>query len=152
MNTPTQPDEEVDWLVFGSGAGGLCAALVGRLEGLEVLLCEKTPLIGGTTATSGGTIWIPGSHQSRLTPTPDDLEAARLYLEGELGNDGASELREALLNSGPEMLDYLESRSEVRFKANSPYPDYHAERPGGAQGGRALSPLPFDGRLLGSDF
>lgn len=152
VNTPTQPDQEVDWLVFGSGAGGLCAALVGRLEGLDVLLCEKSPLIGGTTATSGGTIWIPGSHQSRLTPTPDDLDAARLYLEGELGNDGASELREALLNSGPEMLDYLESRSEVRFKANSPYPDYHAERPGGAQGGRALSPLPFDGRLLGSDF
>ena len=152
MDKPTRFDEEVDWLVFGSGAAGLCAALVGRLEGLDVLLCEKTPLIGGTTATSGGTIWIPGSHQSQLTPTPDDLDSARRYLEGELGNDGASELREALLSSGPAMLDYLESKTEVRFKANSPYPDYHAERPGGAQGGRALSPLPFDGRLLGADF
>ena len=152
VDKPTRFDEEVDWLVFGSGAAGLCAALVGRLEGLDVLLCEKTPLIGGTTATSGGTIWIPGSHQSQLTPTPDDLDSARRYLEGELGNDGASELREALLSSGPAMLDYLESKTEVRFKANSPYPDYHAERPGGAQGGRALSPLPFDGRLLGADF
>ncbi len=152
MDKPTRFDEEVDWLVFGSGAAGLCAALVGRLEGLDVLLCEKTPLIGGTTATSGGTIWVPGSHQSQLTPTPDDLDSARRYLEGELGNDGASELREALLSSGPAMLDYLESKTEVRFKANSPYPDYHAERPGGAQGGRALSPLPFDGRLLGADF
>lgn len=152
MDKPTRFDEEVDWLVLGSGAAGLCAALVGRLEGLNVLLCEKTPLIGGTTATSGGTIWIPGSHQSQLTPTPDDLDSARRYLEGELGNDGASELREALLSSGPAMLDYLDSKTEVRFKANSPYPDYHAERPGGAQGGRALSPLPFDGRLLGADF
>ena len=152
MDKPTRFDEEVDWLVFGSGAAGLCAALVGRLEGLDVLLCEKTPLIGGTTATSGGTIWVPGSHQSQLTPTPDDLDSARRYLEGELGSDGASELREALLSSGPAMLDYLESKTEVRFKANSPYPDYHAERPGGAQGGRALSPLPFDGRLLGADF
>ena len=152
MDKPTRFDEEVDWLVFGSGAAGLCAALVGRLEGLDVLLCEKTPLIGGTTATSGGTIWVPGSHQSQLTPTPDDLDSARRYLEGELGNDGASELREALLSSGPAMLDYLESKTEVRFKANSPYPDYHAERPGGAQGGRALSPLPFYGRLLGADF
>ncbi len=152
VDKPTRTDEEVDWLVFGSGAAGLCAALVGRLEGLDVLLCEKTPLIGGTTATSGGTIWIPGSHQSQLTPTPDNLDSARRYLEGELGNDGASELREALLTSGPAMLDYLESKTEVRFKANSPYPDYHAERPGGAQGGRALSPLPFDGRLLGADF
>ena len=152
VDKPTRFDEEVDWLVFGSGAAGLCAALVGRLEGLDVLLCEKTPLIGGTTATSGGTIWVPGSHQSQLTPTPDDLDSARRYLEGELGNDGASELREALLSSGPAMLDYLESKTEVRFKANSPYPDYHAERPGGAQGGRALSPLPFDGRLLGADF
>lgn len=152
MDKPTRSDEDVDWLVFGSGAAGLCAALVGRLEGLDVLLCEKTPLIGGTTATSGGTIWIPGSHQSQVTPTPDNLDSARRYLEGELGNDGASELREALLTSGPAMLDYLESKTEVRFKANSPYPDYHAERPGGAQGGRALSPLPFDGRLLGTDF
>lgn len=152
VDKPTRSDEDVDWLVFGSGAAGLCAALVGRLEGLDVLLCEKTPLIGGTTATSGGTIWIPGSHQSQLTPTPDNLDSARRYLEGELGNDGASELREALLTSGPAMLDYLESKTEVRFKANSPYPDYHAERPGGAQGGRALSPLPFDGRLLGADF
>lgn len=152
VDKPTRSDEDVDWLVFGSGAAGLCAALVGRLEGLDVLLCEKTPLIGGTTATSGGTIWIPGSHQSQLTPTPDNLDSARRYLEGELGNDGASELREALLTSGPAMLDYLESKTEVRFKANSPYPDYHAERPGGAQGGRALSPLPFDGRLLGTDF
>ncbi len=152
MDKPTRFDEEVDWLVLGSGAAGLCAALVGRLEGLNVLLCEKTPLIGGTTATSGGTIWIPGSHQSQLTPTPDNLDSARRYLEGELGNDGASELREALLSSGPAMLDYLDSKTEVRFKANSPYPDYHAERPGGAQGGRALSPLPFDGRLLGADF
>jgi glycine/D-amino acid oxidase-like deaminating enzyme len=86
VDKPTRSDEEVDWLVFGSGAAGLCAALVGRLEGLNVLLCEKTPLIGGTTAPSGGTIWILGSHQSQLTPTPDDLDSARRYLEGELGN------------------------------------------------------------------
>jgi len=145
-------EQQVDWLVFGYGAAGLCAALVGRLEGMDVLLCEKTALIGGTTATSGGTIWVPGSRQSKQTPTPDDLASARRDLEGEVGGQGAVELREALLATGPEMLDYLELNTEVRFKANSPYPDYHAEQPGGAQGGRALSPLPFDGRRLGRDF
>lgn len=152
MKPQASGEQQVDWLVFGSGAAGLCAALVGRLEGMDVLLCEKTALIGGTTATSGGTIWVPGSRQSEATPTPDDLSSARRYLEGEVGGQGAIELRDTLLNTGREMLDYLESKTEVRFKANSPYPDYHAEQPGGAQGGRALSPLPFDGRRLGGDF
>ena len=152
MMAAAASDREVDWLVFGSGAAGLCAALVGRIEGLEVLLCEKTALVGGTTATSGGTIWIPGTRQSLDTPTPDDLPSARRYLEGEVGALGAIELREILLETGPEAIDFLAAHSDVRFRANSPYPDYHAEQPGGAKGGRALSPLPFDGRLLGQDF
>ncbi len=145
-------DREVDFLVFGSGAGGMTAALVAAQEGLKVLLCEKTAQLGGTTATSGGTIWVPGNSQSKKTPTPDKIDEARTYLDGEVGNLGGPELREAFFAAGAPALDYLEQHTEVKFKANSPYPDYHPDRPGGAQGGRALSPFAFDGRKLGKDF
>lgn len=82
-------DREVDLLVIGSGAGGMTAALVAAQEGLKVLLCEKTSLVGGTTATSGGTIWVPGSNQSKLTARPDKIEDARTYLDGEVGKYGS---------------------------------------------------------------
>jgi len=145
-------EREVDLLVFGAGAAGLAAALVGGTEGLKVLLCEKTSQWGGTTATSGGTIWIPGTRQSQATLTPDCVDDARRYLDGEVENFGPVALRDSFLESGPDAIDYLEQHTEVRFKVNSPYPDYHAEQPGGAAGGRALAPLAFDGRLLGADF
>ena len=59
-------DAEVDLLVIGAGAGGMSAALTGAIAGLEVLLCEKTGMVGGTTATSGGTIWVPGNALGRI--------------------------------------------------------------------------------------
>jgi len=144
-------DREVDLLVFGAGAGGMSAAMVGACEGLRVLLCEKTSQVGGTTATSGGTTWVPGNTQGRKTSRPDSVDAAKRYLDHEVGVTD-SPVREAFLASAAEAIDYLEKRTEVRFKANDPYPDYHAEEPGGAMGGRALAPLPFDGRLLGPHF
>jgi succinate dehydrogenase/fumarate reductase flavoprotein subunit len=145
-------DREVDLLVFGAGCGGMTAALVGASEGLKVLLCEKTPQVGGTTATSGGTIWVPGSSQSKSSARPSDIESARQYLESEVGAFGGAHLRDAFLAAGGAALDYLEKNSEVKFRVNNPYPDYHPERPAGTLGGRALSPLEFDGRKLGADF
>lgn len=143
-------DREVDCLVMGGGCAGLCAALVAAIKGQSVLLCEASDQVGGTTSTSGGTIWVPGTPQSQKTPTPDNIEQARIYLNDEVGNFGQVELRETFLQAGPEVIDFLHQNTDVHFKVNSPYPDYHAERPGGAKGGRALSPLPLDGRLLGS--
>lgn len=144
-------DRTVDLLVFGSGAAGMTAAVVGACEGLAVLLCEKTSQVGGTTATSGGTTWVPGNTQSRKTSRPDSVEASLRYLDGEIGPAGRAQ-REAFAASAAEAFDYLERNTEVRFKANDPYPDYHAEAPGGALGGRALAPLAFDGTKLGRDF
>ncbi len=145
-------DREVDVLVFGSGCGGMTAALVATNEGLDVMLCEKAAQLGGTTAISGGAIWVPGTTQSGRAGAPDSVDAAREYLKGELKEFDVPALREAFLKTGAEAVDYLERHTEVKFRAYNPYPDYHAERPGGAAGGRALSPLPFDGRLLGADF
>ena len=144
-------DREVDVLVFGAGMGGMTAALVASLEGLDVLLCEKTDQVGGTTATSAGTVWIPGSSQAVRDGVPDKIDDARRFLQAEIG-PRALKVREAFLAAGPAALDYLETRSEVKFVAPPMHPDYHSNQPGRALAGRALAPLPFDGRLLGDDF
>src|ERR1700743_1669645 len=104
-------DSEVDLLVLGAGAGGMTAALVGALEGLSVVLCEKTDVVGGTTATSAGSVWIPGSSQSRKAGIPDSVDAAKTYLSGLLGGAVEDKRLSAFLASGPAMLDYLERRT-----------------------------------------
>ncbi|MGB9369048.1 MAG: FAD-dependent oxidoreductase [Xanthobacteraceae bacterium] len=144
-------DREVDVLIFGAGMGGMCAALYASIEGLDVLLCEKTDQVGGTTSTSAGTVWIPGSNQAKRDGVPDSIDEARRFLEAEIGPRALTQ-REAFLQAGPAALDYLEARSEVKFVAPPMHPDYHSNQPGRALAGRALAPLPFDGRLLGKDF
>lgn len=144
-------EQQVDLLVVGGGAAGLAASTVAAREGLRTLLCEKTDQLGGTTSTSGGTAWIPGSSQSRKTSAPDTIEAARRYLQGELGEHFEADRTDAFLEAGPAALDYFERNTELVLHANNPYPDYHPERPGGAFGGRALTPPAYDGRRLGGD-
>jgi succinate dehydrogenase/fumarate reductase flavoprotein subunit len=129
----------------------MTAALVGALEGLEVVLCEKTDKVGGTTAFSAGSVWIPGNSQSRNVAKPDTIEAARTYLGAMLGRHVSDERLDFYLSMGPRVLDYLEARSSVRFTAPPVHPDYKA-LPGAAIGGRALAAVPFDGRKLGADF
>jgi glycine/D-amino acid oxidase-like deaminating enzyme len=149
---PTQIfDDEVDLLVIGAGAAGMTAALVGTIEGLRTLLCEKTDMVGGTTSTSAGTVWIPGSHQSVKAGIPDSIADARTYLDAVVGQGGNNEHRAAFLESGPLVLDYLEAKTCVRFIPAAAHPDYKSE-PGAAYGGRALGAEPFDGRKLGADF
>ncbi|MBR1143973.1 FAD-binding protein [Bradyrhizobium sp. AUGA SZCCT0431] len=129
----------------------MTAALVGALEGLTVIICEKSDMVGGTTATSAGTVWIPGSRQSEAAGVPDSVEAARTYLAAILGDDANDARLAAFLATGPAMLDYLQKRTSVAFVPPPVHPDYHAQ-PGAALGGRALGVVPFDGRKLGDDF
>src|SRR6185369_5622817 len=141
----------VDVLVFGAVAGGMTAALVCALEGLDVLLCEKTDQIGGTTATSAGTIWVPGTRQARDIGSTDTIDDARRYLDAVVG-PAPDNRREIYLTTGKDVVEYLERRSAVKFQAYIKHPDYQANRPGSTVAGRPLAPLPFDGRLLGEDF
>ncbi len=147
------PVEEisVDVLVLGSGVAGLTSALVSAIEGLDVLVCEKSNRVGGTSATSGGTVWIPGSSQAARAGRPDSKVDAARFLSVEIPGSGGAELRRAFLESGSQALDYLEQNSDVRFEPTVHHPDYH-DGPGAAAGGRALSPLPFDGRRLKDAF
>ncbi|MFJ9087966.1 FAD-binding protein [Streptomyces sp. NPDC102384] len=139
-------DHEVDLLVLGSGAGGLGAAAVGAEEGLDVLVLEKTEWLGGTTAYSAGTAWIPG-HRHQQDPAAD-TEAAHEYLDALVGDRAPRALRESYLSHGPAMVDYLEKRLDVGFWHSKTVVDYHPEIAGFGIG-RALEPRTFDGRRLG---
>jgi 3-oxosteroid 1-dehydrogenase len=145
-------DRSVDLVVVGSGAGGLTTALTASLEGAEALVLEKSQLTGGTSAMSGGAIWVPNNHLMREAGLDDSEEAALRYLMTITeGRTPEAKLR-TYLASAREMVRYLADRSHVRFNALTKYPDYYPEVEGGRLGGRSIEAEPFDGRRLGSDF
>jgi succinate dehydrogenase/fumarate reductase flavoprotein subunit len=141
--------KEVDLLVLGSGAGGMTAALTAATLGLNVLLVEKAAVVGGTTARSAGSVWIPNS---RHAPATDSPEHALTYLRSALGNRLRESLVQAFLRAGPEMVAFLEDHSSVAFRAYAHHPDYLATLPGATLSGRALEPVPFNAAVLGSRF
>ncbi len=145
-------EREVDLLIAGAGPAGMTAALAASLAGLDVLLCEKSDQVGGTGATSAGTLWIPGNSQSRAAGFTDSAEQAEQYLNALIGPAIDRDLTEAYLQSGPAAIDYLCAHSELRFLPCGMHPDYRSNMPGAAVAGRAIVPAPFDGRLLGEDF
>ncbi|WP_454631878.1 FAD-dependent oxidoreductase [Bradyrhizobium cenepequi] len=147
----TDADEvyECDVLVAGSGCAGMAAAITARHRGLDVLIVEKEPRFGGTTARSGGWLWIPGTSLARGYGINETAEAARIYLRHEAGNNFDAERVDAFLAAGPEAVDFFTTQTALRFDMPLVFPDYHAEAPGGTQGGRSMVTRPFDGRELG---
>jgi len=145
-------DEEFDVVVLGAGAGGMIAALVAAQAGARTLLVEKTTQAGGTTARSGGAVWIPGNHQQDALEQTGDARTALQYLDALVGARGNRALRAAFIEHGPQMLRYLEQRTDVRFAIAPDEPDYRQDVSGASLGGRALRPVEFDGSALGADF
>lgn len=145
-------DIETDLLVAGAGPGGMTAALVAAIEGLDVVICEKADQVGGTGATSAGTLWIPGNSPSREAGFEDSPEDAARYLDALIGDDDPSGHRRAYLKDGPGVIDYLMEKTDVQFLPCGLHPDYRNNMPGAASSGRAIIPENFDGRLLGEDF
>jgi 3-oxosteroid 1-dehydrogenase len=143
-------DEEVDVLVIGSGAGGMTAAIAAADAHVKVLIVEKSNEYGGTSATSGGGIWIPNSPIGKQAGLQDSEDEAFAYLRPQSAPNVPDELIRAYVRRAPEMLAWLHERTPVRYLA-VPYPDYHVEFPGGKMGLRTHLPMPFDGRLLGDD-
>lgn len=140
---------ECDVLVAGSGCSGMSAAITARYRGLDVLIVEKEPRFGGTTARSGGWLWIPGTSLAKAYGIEEAPEQARTYLRHEAGNNFDAARVDAFLSAGPEAVDFFTTRTALRFDMPLVFPDYHAEAPGGAQGGRSMVTRPFDGRELG---
>ncbi|KAF0098529.1 MAG: FAD binding domain-containing protein 15 [Rhodospirillaceae bacterium] len=143
---------ETDLLVVGSGAAGFSAALTASHAGLNVLMVEKEKLFGGTTAYSAGVIWIPGNRHGRALGIADSKEEALTYLQNEAGNRLNLELANAFLDNCNPAVEFIENNTHVRYEAVPIWADYHPTKPGAAQGGRSLLPLPFDGRRLGKRF
>lgn len=140
---------ECDVLVAGSGCSGMSAAITARYRGLDVLIVEKEPRFGGTTARSGGWLWIPGTSLAKAYGIEETPEQARTYLRHEAGNNFDPARVDAFLSAGPEAVDFFTTQTALRFDMPLVFPDYHAEAPGGAQGGRSMVTRPFDGRELG---
>lgn len=145
-------DHCCDVLVIGSGAGGMTAALRAHDLGLKALVIEKSSEYGGTSAVSGGGVWIPNNPRIRALGGHDSVEEAVAYLktvtQGEI-DDGRIE---TYVEQGRRMLEYLEQHSRVRFEAQPHYADYYPEVPGGKPGYRSMDPLPFDAAQLGDEF
>jgi succinate dehydrogenase/fumarate reductase flavoprotein subunit len=141
---------EVDLLVLGAGAGGMTAALTAAVLGLRVLLIEKTGLVGGTSARSAGSVWVPNSRH--CPPGEDSFQKALTYLQQAVGNRLDTERATAFLHAAPEMVDFLEDNTAVRFRAYPYHPDYLATLEGATLRGRVLEPVPFDAAVLGPRF
>lgn len=140
--------DEYDVVVVGAGCGGLAAALFAALRGGRVLVVESTEYVGGTTAFSGGSTWIPNTHLGAAVNPDDTPERAREYLTGVIGRYLDAPLLDSFLRNGPRAIAALEEHSDVRFRVFPLHPDYESEIDGSVTCGRALEPLPFDGRIL----
>jgi 3-oxosteroid 1-dehydrogenase len=143
-------DESFDAVIVGAGAAGLTAAITAAAAGLKPLVVEKQPVWGGSSALSGGGIWVPFNSLMQKAGGGDTLEAALTYLDNTVENMGPATSRErqlAFLNTAPEMIDFLLAKG-VELEQEPTQPDYHAERPGGRKG-RLMEPVFTNGKRLG---
>jgi 3-oxosteroid 1-dehydrogenase len=144
-------DTSVDFVIVGSGGGGMVAALAADDAGATVLVLEKQPLVGGSTCMSGGIAWVPNNPVMRAAGVPDSYEDAMAHFEavvGDVGPASSFERRHAFLTAGPEMVSFLTDRG-VRFVHCPGYSDYYSNAKGGSDEGRGIEPVPFDGKVLG---
>jgi len=130
-----RPTEEYDVVVLGTGAAGLTAGLAAARAGARVGLFEKTDRIGGTTALSGGVIWLPDNPVARAEGVEDSREDALAYLAALSNDTMRPEMVEAFVDTVDELVDWLDTETPVRLKLVARYPDYHPEHPGGRPGG-----------------
>lgn len=140
-----------DVVVVGSGAAGMVAALTAADQGLTTVVLEKAPHYGGSTARSGGGVWIPNNEILQRAGVKDTPEAARTYLHGIVGDVVEPERIDTYLKYAPEMLSFVLAHTPMKLTWVPGYSDYYPESPGGRAGGRSVEPKPFDIRQLGPD-
>ena len=145
-------DHEFDVVVIGTGNGGLTSAICARDGGASVLVIEKSNQYGGTSATSGGGVWIPNNRYAVAENVDDSYDDAKAYINS-VSPDGMIEddLIETYLEHGPKMIDYLHKNSRVKYRNLAHYPDYFPDNPGGKEGNRSMEPEPIPGTDLGDD-
>lgn len=143
-------DITCDLLVVGSGAGGLATAITARKHGLDVVVVEKEPYFGGTTAYSGGVLWIPGNPHGQPANPSDSREQQLTYMKDQTGPFFDEAAVTAFLDNAPRMVEWFERETAVKFVPTL-YPDYHPDAPGGADIGRSILAAPYNARELGPE-
>ncbi|WP_372748686.1 FAD-binding protein [Litorivivens sp.] len=153
MSAEQQWDHSVDVLVVGSGNGALTAALACYEMGTQdVLVIEKSDLVGGTSATSGGGVWIPCNRYAKAAGAQDSFEDAKKYLMSTIPEgDVPEEMIDTYLQVAPEMVDFMHERTHMRYESLEHYPDYYTNVEGSRTGHRSMEPARFDSSLLGDD-
>ena len=147
VNRSSQVD--CDLLVIGSGAGGLSAAVTAAWHGLKVIVAEKEPVLGGTTAWSGGWMWTPLNPLAQRAGIVEDPEAPRAYLRHVLGNNFNEARVKAFLEAAPRMVAFFETQTALQFEGGTKIPDTYGKVPGAGTGGRSVIAAPYDARGLG---
>jgi succinate dehydrogenase/fumarate reductase flavoprotein subunit len=150
MSTHTTPDNSCDLLVIGSGAGALSAAVSAAHLGLKVIVVEKDPQYGGTTAWSGGWMWVPRNPLAVEAGLLERIEKPLSYLRRELGDKFDESRALAFLNNGPRMVEFFRRHTALQFIDGNAIPDFHGHTPDAALGGRSICAAPFDARQLGA--
>ncbi|MFD3707473.1 3-oxosteroid 1-dehydrogenase [Nocardia sp. NPDC058658] len=144
-------DREYDVVVVGSGAAGMTAALAAAHKGLSVVVLEKAAHYGGSTARSGGGVWIPGNKALLASGRPDDREDARTYLHSIIGDVVPAEKIDTYLDRGAEAFDFVLDHTPLKMNWVPGYSDYYPEAPGGRGAGRSCEPRPFNAKVLGAE-
>ncbi|MGH3880704.1 MAG: FAD-dependent oxidoreductase, partial [Actinophytocola sp.] len=145
------PMESVDVVVVGAGAAGMTAALTAARHGLDTVLVEKADRYGGSTARSGGGVWVPNNDVLARDGVPDNPEDAAAYLAHITGDDVDDDLRRAFLDAGPDMVRFVLANTPLDMRWVAGYSDYYPEAPGGRMQGRSIEPRPMDARVVGED-
>lgn len=151
---PASPDfnqkisSTCDLLVIGSGAGGLSAAITAAHKGLKVVVLEKASVVGGTTAWSGGWLWVPHNPLAKRAGIHENAEVPKDYLKTEMGTEILDPKIEMFLETAPQMVSFFENNTALDFIDGNKMPDFHKQH-GSADGGRSIAAAPFDGKKLG---
>ncbi|MDQ6642107.1 MAG: FAD-dependent oxidoreductase, partial [Actinomycetota bacterium] len=143
--------DSYDVVVVGAGGAGMTAALAAHHRGLATLLIESTEYFGGTTARSGGGVWIPNNHVLQAAGQRDDPETARTYLRSIIGDVVDPARIDAFIEHGPASLRFITEHSDADFMWVPQYSDYYPEAPGGKASGRSIEPRPLDGKVIGAE-
>lgn len=140
-----------DVVVVGAGGAGMTAALAAARQGLDTVLIEKSSWFGGSTARSGGGVWIPGNYALKAAGEADDLAESKRYLDSIVGDVVPKVRRDTYIDRGPEVMEFIKEHTPVRFTWVPEYADYLPEAPGGRARGRTVEAIPLDARFLGDE-
>ena len=143
--------DSYDVVVVGAGGAGMTAALAAARRGLDTVVVEKSQWFGGSTARSGGGVWIPGNYALVEAGEADAPEESKRYLDAIVGDVVPKVRRDTFIDRGPEVMDFLREHTPVRFAWVPEYADYLPEAPGGRVRGRSVEPVPMDARFLGDE-